>query len=300
MMNKHNTLYISDLDGTLFNSDAKISPFTAGIINRLTEKGIYFSFATARSVYSAKPMTADININAPCILMNGVTVYDMQNNVCIKNEYIPENISAKICDAFDRNGVHCFMYRINNGILTAYFTEITSEVMRQFSEERKNKFGKPFVQCSKFSIDKNIVYFTSTGSYDELLPVKNEIDLIDGADCTFYKDTYTGNYYLEVFSHTASKSNGIKFLRENYGFENIICFGDNLNDLSMFRESDICVAVGNAKPEVKAAADFITLTNDEDGVAHYLRTCSHWICAWIFEHNFDEGKAKKRKHTIVW
>lgn len=80
------TLYISDLDGTLLNSDAQVSAESAKLINAAIDKGIRFTFATARSVYSAAPITSAININVPCILMNGVSVYDLKTDTYIKNE----------------------------------------------------------------------------------------------------------------------------------------------------------------------------------------------------------------------
>ena len=89
-------------------------------------------------------------------------------------------------------------------------------------------------------------------------------------DIAFYLDVYDDSWYLEIFSHKASKSNGLRFLREEYGFDEIVAFGDNLNDLPMFEQADIKVAVENARDEVKAAADHIIGTNGEDGVAQWL------------------------------
>lgn len=264
-------LFISDLDGTLFDSKAEITDFTAETINALAGKGLSFAFATARSVYSAKPMTEKLKITAPCILMNGVSIYDMNTDTYIKNEFISEKASAEIIKAFERRNIRCFMYKIDSDVLTAYFTEMTSEVMEQFAQERKNKFRKPFVQCQRFIADSSIVYFTTTGEHDALAPLKEELSLVEGADLAFYEDTYTGEWYLEVFSHKASKANGIKFLREHYGYERVVCFGDNLNDLPMFEESDIRVAVGNAKTRVKEKADFIAPSNDENGVAVWIK-----------------------------
>ena len=77
-------LYITDLDGTLLNSKGEVSENTIKKINSLTEKGIYFTFATARSVYSAKLITAGLNINIPYLLMNGVSIYDPVCNTYIK------------------------------------------------------------------------------------------------------------------------------------------------------------------------------------------------------------------------
>ena len=114
------------------------------------------------------------------------------------------------------------------------------------------------------------MYFTTRGRYEELLPVKLEAEKIEGIDHAFYLDVYDDSWYLELFSHKASKSNGLRFLREKYGFDEIVAFGDNLNDLPMFAEADIKVAVGNARDVVKAAADYVIGTNSEDGVARWL------------------------------
>lgn len=267
-------LYISDLDGTLFNPKGEVTDFTADAINLLIDRGMYFAFATARSVYSAKPMTEKLKINVPCILMNGVSICslgaDESSQVYIRNNFISREASADVIDVFDRHNVRCFVYKIHGDILTAYFTEMTSEVMEAFAEERRRKFRKPFVQCEKFTADEDIVYFTTTGEYDTLLRVKNDIDELGDVDCTFYEDTYTKEWYLEVFSSEASKYNGVKFLREKYGFDEIICFGDNLNDIPLFRASDVKIAVENAKPELKELADFIAPSNTENGVAQWL------------------------------
>ena len=266
----HKKLYISDLDGTLLDNDARLSDFTAEAINKLIMQGMNFTFATARSVYSAKPITSKLNISVPCILMNGVSICDLKSERYIKNEFIPQNVSEKIIAGFERHKINCFMYKIHRDILTAYYTEITTEVMQSFAEERKNKFGKPFVQCEKFEADPDIVYFTATGEYEKLLPLKNEISQINGAECAFYKDTYTDKWYLEVFSDKASKANGLKFLREEYNFQYITCFGDNYNDLPMFEASDFRIAVGNAHRIVIESADLTVGENICGGVAEWL------------------------------
>ncbi len=265
-------LYLSDLDGTLLDSAGRISEFTVNAINFCIQNGMSFSFATARSVYSAREIMSEVNIDSPCILMNGVSIYDMKRNVYLDNEYIPTEASREIIRAFKENGIHCFMYKIHKDILSCYFTEITDRVMQSFAEERKNRYKKPFIQCEALmdEADGETVYFTVMDEFGKLLPIKNAADNIAGIDCAFYEDTYTGKWYLEIFSSAASKANGVKKLRRNYGFDEIVCFGDNLNDISMFEEADIKIAVENARPEIKARADLITLSNDNNGVANYL------------------------------
>lgn len=264
-------LYISDLDGTLLDPKPEITARTAEVINALTARGMYFTFATARSIYSALPITSALDINVPCILMNGVSIYDIKNNSYIKSEFIDPEVSAELLRIYKRHGVECFMYRIEEGALICYYSELTSRVMRSFAEVRKHEYKKPFVQCRlEDYADGYTVYFTTRGRYEELLPVKLEAEKIAGIDHAFYLDVYDDSWYLELFSHKASKSNGLRFLREKYGFDEVAAFGDNLNDLPLFVEADIKIAVGNARDEVKAAADYVIGTNSDDGVARWL------------------------------
>ena len=270
MMKK--TLYVSDLDGTLLSPEPAVTEQTASIINSLIAKGMFFTFATARSIYSAIPITSKLNINVPCLVMNGVSVCDTAAGKYIKSEYIPTEASAEVLRSFERHGIRCFMYRIDSGLLTCYYSQITTKVMRSFAEVRKNHYKKPFIQVSRLAdfANADTVYFTTTGPYDDLYPIKCEIENIRGVDHAFYLDVYNGEWYLEVFSDRASKANGIRFLRERYGFDEVVAFGDNLNDLSMFEAADVRIAVGNAKEELKAAADIVIGTNADNGVAEWL------------------------------
>lgn len=266
-------MYISDLDGTLLDSNAEVTERTADIINPLIEKGMYFSAATARSVYSVKPILAKLNINAPCLLMNGASIFDLRRGKYICSEPVPNDAQRRIIELFRENGINCFMYKIYENVLRTYYERITSHVMRSFAEVRKNKYNKPFFHCSDMleEVDRGTIYFTVTDDYETLLPIKNAAAEINGADLAFYEDTYTHKWYLEIFSCSASKANGIKRLRRDFDFDEIVCFGDNLNDLPMFRESDVKIAVSNARPEVKASADYVIGSNDDDGVSEWLK-----------------------------
>ena len=266
------TLYVSDLDGTLLSPEPAVTEHTATVINSLSARGMNFTFATARSIYSALPITSSLSINVPCMFMNGVSIYDISTKSYIKNEFILPGSSEGILQSFERHGIRCFMYRIDDGDLTCYYSKIETKTMRDFAEERKNQYKKPFVQVGSLADYANCdtVYFTSTGPYDDLYPIKCEIEKMSGIKHAFYLDVYNGAWYLEIFSANASKANGIKFIRDKYGFDEVVAFGDNLNDLSMFEAADIKIAVGNAKEELKAAADFVIGTNADNGVAEWL------------------------------
>ena len=149
MMKK--TLYVSDLDGTLLSPAPAITEHTAAVINSLTAKGMHFTFATARSIYSAIPITSALNVNVPCLLMNGVSIYDIAAGGYIKSEFIPTEASAEVLAAFERHNIRCFMYRIDGEWLTCYYSELTTKVMRSFAEVRKHEYKKPFVQVPRLA-----------------------------------------------------------------------------------------------------------------------------------------------------
>lgn len=268
------TLYISDLDGTLLDPAGEITEKTAEIINSLAGKGLDFTFATARTIYSAGVITDGLNISTPCILMNGVCIYDLKKRKYVSVESVSQELSAKVISMFEEHGVECFMFRICGEKLTTYYTRLTERVMASFAEDRQRNYGKPFVQCRDMRdvTDGDAIYFTAMSDHDRLLPIRDAVKDTAGLDCAFYEDTYTGKWYLEIFSSGASKANGVKKLRKLYGFDKVVCFGDNLNDLSMFAQSDVKVAVGNARDEVKAAADIVIGSNNRDGVAEYLKS----------------------------
>ena len=171
------TLFISDLDGTLLSPEPAITGRTADIIDSVISDGVNFTFATARSVYSAVPITSALNVNVPCMLMNGVSIFDLGNSSYIKSEYIPTAASAEVLRAFERHGIHCFMYRIEDAILECCYSALTTKVMRSFAEVRKKDYKKPFRQLDRLAdlADERVVYFTTTGHYEELLPVKCEV-----------------------------------------------------------------------------------------------------------------------------
>lgn len=265
------TLYVSDLDGTLLNSHAMLSDYTVSRINELIEQGMYFTFATARTIYSAAGITERLNINVPCILNNGASIYDISRGEYVRNACIQLQTSRQIVNLFRNRNVSCFVFKFIDGKLTTCFDSLDAEQMTEYTQERR-KIGQPFVECENVAdiLDGSEIYINSIGEYDDLLPVRNAVLNMDGAGCVFYRDTYTRKWYLEIFSKQTSKGKALSYLREAYGFDRIVAFGDNLNDLTMFEAADLKFAVRNANVDLKLKADMVIDSNKESGVANFL------------------------------
>lgn len=269
-----NRLFVTDLDGTLLDSNACVTDQTADILNELIENGVNFTFATARTAATALVITQKLKINQPCILMNGVSIYDVIEKKYIKNEFIEYEKVISVARAFKRHNLSPFMYKIKRDMLYAIYTDFSNSAMKEFYEQRRDRYDKPFIKCENLEdvADSNVVYFTILDSYEKLLPLKNEIDSISGVKYAFYKDVYHGEcWFLEIFSCNASKYNAVKFLRKYSGFDFITGFGDNLNDMPLFEACDRKIAVENAKSELKDIADLVIGDNNSDSVALWIK-----------------------------
>lgn len=263
------TLYVSDLDGTLLNSSKKLKPRAAEMLNDLIENGTMFSYSTARRIHSAGVIMKEVKLNLPVILMNGVFLYDTA-----KDEYIRKNIFGEkqrilLKEAVLRLGDTPMIYSFIDGELRNSYL-IGSKALKSYLEDRR---GDPSMR----PVENYGDLFAGEAVYAVFINPKNkaELDRIfteeNGFSSVYYADVYHPNeYWYEVFSSTASKANAVLQLKEIAGADEVVCFGDNGNDLSMFRVSDRCYAVENAIESVKAAADGIIPSNDSMGVPRFI------------------------------
>lgn len=265
------TLYISDLDGTLLNANAELSATTTQILNRLIADGLHFSIATARTAASAFKILGNVQWRIPLVLMNGVLIYDPSRKgysrvFSLSAEQVAEVISLLKC-----LNVTGLMYQLKDGEQFTYYESHANQPLLDFIEERKSRYNKVFIQTDAFMDIPDVIYFTFLDTKNSIQRAYNAFSKIPGISKFIYKDIYsTDLWYLELHSDQASKKSGADFLRKAYGFDRVVGFGDNANDLPMFEACDIRVAVANAVPEVLADADVMCGRNTEDGVARWL------------------------------
>lgn len=266
-------LFISDLDGTLLNSNAEVSDHTRNTLNRLIcEKNMDFTIATARTYASAGKILKGLRLRLPVILMNGVLIYDTEAEKYDVVNKLEQNVKAHIISEIRKYGLSAFMYTICGNQMMTYYEQLSNKQMQDFYDERRQKYYKAFEQTEDFnSIGYDVIYFTIVDEKDRLAPLYSSLKKCVGISLTYYNDVYSENmWYLEIFSDKASKRNGVKYLRQKYGFDRITAFGDNTNDLPMFEVSDTCIAVSNANQTVLSQCDKVIASNNEDGVAKYL------------------------------
>lgn len=272
-MKKDKTLYISDLDGTLLNGNAELSEYARGSITDMVADGICFSVATARTAATVLSILDGVKCSVPLVLLNGVLIYDAQIGKYVRVLPIPPESVTAIISVLKSLNVTGLMYQLKNDEQITYYETLDHKPIRDFVEDRIARYAKLFCKADSFADvpPECIVYFTFLDTHDKIVLAHDALSLIPGVCLTMYKDIYSQDlWYLEVLSEKATKQSGIEYLRETYGFDRIVGFGDNLNDLPLFAACDVRVAVENARDEVKAAADFVCDTNENNGVVKWI------------------------------
>lgn len=264
------TLYISDLDGTLFDSTGHPSEFSVKTINRLVEKGMHFTVATARSISSAGKLLDGFKFNVPAVMMNGVFLTDVKTKEQRHVNTMPDDVAKRVISVFRENGRPPMVFSYNGEYIETEFTAIKNEYERQFIAKRQQLYRR-FEQVEDYTLNGNTIYINGIDTNDIMQKVADGLEKIEDVKFSHYLDTYSGDkYFVEVYSKTAGKWNSIKRLKEIYGFDRVVAFGDNANDVEMLKNADVAVVVGNAQPIAREVADIVVDTNDNDGVARCL------------------------------
>lgn len=264
------TLYVSDLDGTLFDSNGRLSEFSQKTLNELIAEGMNFTVATARSISSAGGLLDGLNLKIPAVMMNGVFLTDVPKREQVYVNRFTEELARKVIEVFKANGRPPFVFSFNGEYIEAEFTELKNDYERQFVAKRQ-KLYRRFEKVDYYTVGDNTVYINGIDYKDTMQAVADGLKKIDGIKFSHYLDTYSGNkYFVEVYVESAGKWNSIKRLKEMYGFDRVVAFGDNANDVEMLKNADVAVVVGNAQPIAREVADIVIDTNDRDGVAKHL------------------------------
>ena len=265
-------LYVSDLDGTLMRSDIKISDFSVETINGLIEQGLSFTYATARSIESARTITGGLKIKLPVITRNGAVLADNNTGKHLEKAVFTESEIRLLKDLIPElpmyGFVSCFigekMIKIYSGNehsvgLDGYIDYYKDDPAMVKADDLEGMFiGQPG-------------YVTLVGDKEEIEPIFEKVRQYKGWESMFQKDTYRDEFWLEICPQNCTKAKTILKLKREYGFDKVVVFGDSLNDMAMFKIADESYAVENAIDELKAIATDVIGNNNEDSVAKFLK-----------------------------
>ena len=267
-------LFVTDLDGTLLNSNKEVSIKSTEILNKLIDNGVNFTVATARTPATVVDLLQDVNLKLPAVLMNGVLLYDIKEEKYINIKEIGKDTVDKVFDVLNKFDKNAMVYGIRNNHLWVYHKEFEYSWEYNFYKERADRKQKTFLKVENYQEcinESKIINFIVFDKYEKIKGIYEELKKIDEISVEYYEDIYEkGCYFLEAYSAEASKANGIKLLSDYIEHDKLICFGDNLNDIPMFELADDCYATANAVERVKEISTDVIGSCDEDGVALFI------------------------------
>jgi len=268
-------VFVTDLDHTFLRTDLSVSDYTKTVWNQYALNHT-MSIATARTLRKTKQFLKGITINAPMILLDGALVVREDNKI-ITTKVIDKNIGDAIIEIGSKIDLFPFVLALEDE-KTINEAFLVPQNANEFQTNLLKKYVKEDnIQVKKHikSMDKNfkLVYM---GKEKELKNLKNKIYAIFKNDLKYIlaPEAYMDCYFLTLLHPDADKATGLESLSEYLGIDlaNFTVFGDNLNDLGMFKLAGKSIAVNNAHEKIKKYAT-LTLphSNDEDGVAKYLK-----------------------------
>ncbi|WP_446897341.1 HAD-IIB family hydrolase [Clostridium sp. LBM24168] len=274
-------LYISDLDGTLLNSKQVVSERSAGIINKLIESGLNFTIATARSYEASKNILEPLRLKVPIILNNGAFIYNpFSGENIVENYLLREDVKLILNTYFSKN-ISPFISAVDSGgNKKIFYSGVFNKGQDIYINSRKKNKDRRLQKVTDFSIIKNFniinIFAIEEGgklNYEYKL-FKEKLQV----SCHYTEEIYSkGFFWLETTNINANKSCAAIYLKKYLKADRLICFGDNLNDEPLFMVADKKYAVKNAYARLKKLATEIIDSNDEDGVAKFLKLNSNKI-----------------------
>ena len=276
-MHKKIHLVALDMDGTLFNHQSQISDTDQQIIREATAKGIEVVISTGRP-YVGLPVTllSELGIRY-AITSNGAAIYRLPDKECIYECCMTPELICPIIDELQKKDIHMDAFIDGNGhsrhackekIALLDMPESIRQYIRDtrtFTDDLADYIRQHQLQVQKMTLN---FYPLPDGSFAHREEVK--AILASHPEITFL----SGGYHNLEFTKTGtSKGAGLGFLCEylKISLEQTMAVGDTQNDIDILKTAAIGVAMGNAREDVKAIADYITCSNEESGVAHAIR-----------------------------
>lgn len=258
-----------DMDGTLLNSQGKLSNENIFAIKNAINKGVKIVFTTGRGIRAIVEFINEVglgNREEYAITNNGVSLYNTKTLKCLKANLVSGNDLKTLCNTGIELGAKLHIYDFNTeGCIVLEDNEFT-----QF--ERKH-IGMPvFIEpnfCENIDDSKKVFKVLYLGKEDKINEIQKNVPSFIHEKFAVVRSLPVA---LELFHKECNKGNAVRDLANmfNISREEIISIGDQQNDFEMIKFAGLGVAMGNAIDEIKNVADYITDTNDNNGVAKVI------------------------------
>lgn len=268
-----------DLDGTLLDSQKRLSEENRAALEETAAKGVHIVPTTGRFFGMMPQAVRDLPFVRYAITINGAQVFDRETGNAIVREEIPLDMALEIMELLDGYDIIYDCYRSNWGWMTESLQNKAEEYATDAHYVKMvREFRNPVADLKQYlkstaeegDVQKIMLFARNTPGSDAV--TKAIVDAVAERFPSIKATSSTWNN-LELNIATAHKGNSLRRFAEHLGFtlDNCMALGDGTNDLTMIEVAGLGVAMSNAHPLVLAAADHVTVSNDENGVAKAIR-----------------------------
>ncbi|ADL04149.1 Cof-type HAD-IIB family hydrolase [Lacrimispora saccharolytica] len=259
-------MIVLDLDGTLTNRNKEITPRTKEALFELKRQGGIIVLASGRPTYGVMPLARELELHESggyILSFNGGRIIDCKTGETVFAKELPVSSNARIIRMAEDHGVNILTYE-NDLIVTPNARDEYVE-----KEAAINKLEVKEVEDMEAYVQFPVVKFLMLEEGDFLAMVEPKVKAALGRDYSVYRSE---PYFLEILPKGIDKAASLERLLLRLGMkrDDMIACGDGYNDLSMIQYAGLGVAMENAVLPVKTAADYVTCSNNHDGVAHVV------------------------------
>ncbi len=250
-----------DLDGTLLTPlpHKHITPRTYTALRKAVDAGMVIVIATGQTISVLQSVCSDLPLSAPQIIENGAIIADIHTGIIFHEQLIPPDLILPALAALRTLG----LYRAYHTLYRVYVDKDTPRA--------RNWYRPPVPPVIEVEDVANLyplscIKVAGIGAENTLRDKRRELERIFDGKLYVAQSSFD---IIELLHPDVSKGNALSVIANDLHIkpDEIVAFGDNHNDIGMLQFAGLGVAMGNAHEEVKVAADYVTISNAEDGVA---------------------------------
>ena len=256
-------ILVLDLDGTLANTRKEITPRNREVLIQTQQQGTRLVLASGRPTYGIAPLADELQMNqfdGYILSYNGGEIIDWKSKEIHDAKVLPDAVIPQLYECAKRNELAILTY--DKECIVTENPEDEYVKKEAFLNKMEVRKSTDFLTDIHLPVPKCLI----VGDPDKLIAVESELSIRLQGQISVYRSE---PYFLELVPLGIDKAQSLTVLLEKLGMkrEEMVAVGDGYNDLSMIKFAGLGVAMANAQEPVKKAADYITLSNDEDGVA---------------------------------
>jgi len=251
-----------DIDDTLITDDKEVTPGTKAAIHQAVERGVHVTLATGRMYASASRIARQLELDVPIITYQGSLIKTALDGKVLYERHVPTDIAEDLFRYCAEHDLHIQAY--HNDQLFA--KKINDKLLDYCALSNVPYTIEPEIEKLASLPQTKMIIIDEPAFLDELKPMF-QARYGDRVHVTKSKPNF-----LEFIHPEGTKGHALRVLAEMFDcpLSSVIAIGDSWNDLEMLEAAGLGVAMGNAVPALKEVADYVTLSNNEEGVRHVL------------------------------